>query len=147
MYAPRDLYRPGETVDLSAILRNRDGMPESVKHLNLRLIRPDAKLFLEENVAAKDIELGYFHYRFRVPDGAPTGGWRAEFRITSKDKTPAISFNFHVEEFLPERMKLALKAEKEVIFQVLEFLCHLGVSKLPRDLFHRRTHEFFFLCL
>ncbi|MEZ5478269.1 MAG: hypothetical protein R3E95_12550 [Thiolinea sp.] len=48
VYAPRDLYRPGDNVDLSILLRNRDGLPESVKLLHLRLIRPDTKSFVKK---------------------------------------------------------------------------------------------------
>ncbi|MGB0845245.1 MAG: alpha-2-macroglobulin family protein [Thiolinea sp.] len=117
VYAPRDLYRPGETVDLSVMLRNRDGLPESIGHLNLRLIRPDTKLFSEENIRAKEEELGYFHQQVKLPADAPTGVWRAEIRITSKDKAPAKSFNFHVEEFMPERMKLGLTVAKPVLLK------------------------------
>ncbi len=115
VYMPRDLYRPGETVDLSVVLRNRDGLPEAIQYLNLRLIRPDTKLFSAENIAAKAADLGYFHQRFQLPVDAPTGLWRAEIRITDKDKTPAHRFDFHVEDFVPQRMKLALRIEKPLL--------------------------------
>jgi hypothetical protein len=115
VYAPRDLYRPGETLDLSVLLRNRDGLPEAVKSLNLRMIRPDAKLLLETNLAARDAGLGYFSYPFNIPVAAPTGLWRAEIRISSKDKTPLQTFSFNVEEFMPERMKLVLSTDKQLV--------------------------------
>ncbi|CAA6815704.1 MAG: Alpha-2-macroglobulin [uncultured Thiotrichaceae bacterium] len=115
VYAPRDLYRPGELVDLSVLLRNRDGLPEAVKNLNLRLVRPDAKLLLENNLVAHDEKLGYFSYQFTIPAAAPTGLWRAEVRISSKDKSPAQVFSFNVEEFMPERMKLSLSNDKKLL--------------------------------
>lgn len=115
VYAPRDLYRPGEVLDLSVLLRNRDGLPEDIKNLNLRLIRPDAKLLLETNLAARDAKLGYFSYQFTIPATAPTGLWRAEIRIGSKDKSPAQVFNFNVEEFMPERMKLVLSTNEKLL--------------------------------
>ncbi|PID34096.1 MAG: hypothetical protein CR976_02080, partial [Thiotrichales bacterium] len=115
IYAPRDLYRPGEVLDLSILLRNRDGLPEDVKHLNLRLIRPDVKLLLEKNLVARDAGLGYFSYRFNIPVTAPTGLWRAEVRIGAKDKSPAQVFSFNIEEFMPERMKLVLNADKKLL--------------------------------
>ncbi len=115
VYAPRDLYRPGEVVDLSVLLRNRDGLPEAIKNLNLRLVRPDAKLLLETNLAAHDAKLGYFSYQFNIPEAAPTGLWRAEVRISSKDKSPAQVFSFNVEEFMPERMKLLLGNDQKLL--------------------------------
>ncbi|MEZ5535928.1 MAG: alpha-2-macroglobulin [Thiolinea sp.] len=115
VYAPRDLYRPGETMDLSVLLRNRDGLSESVKSLNLRLIRPDAKLLLETTLQARDAGLGYFNYPFSIPAAAPTGLWSAEIRLSSKDETPIQTFRFNVEEFMPERMKLLLSMDKALL--------------------------------
>ena len=45
----------------------------------------------------------------------PTGSWKAEIRINAKDDAPVSSFTFHVEEFMPERMKLALTAEDKLL--------------------------------
>nr|CAA6820849.1 MAG: Alpha-2-macroglobulin [uncultured Thiotrichaceae bacterium] len=115
IYAPRDLYRPGEALDLSILLRNRDGLPEDVSQLNLRLIRPDAKLLLETTLSARNAELGYFSYLFNIPAAAPTGLWRAEVRIGEKDKAPAEVFGFNVEEFMPERMDLLLNTSKQLL--------------------------------
>lgn len=98
-------------MDLSVLLRNRDGLPEAIKNLNLRFIRPDAKLLLETNLVARDAKLGYFSHQFSIPAAAPTGLWRAEVRISAKDKTPAQTFSFNVEEFMPERMKLLLSTD------------------------------------
>lgn len=115
IYSTRDLFRPGEPMDLSVLLRDRDGKAVSVKNLHLRIVRPDTKLLLEENLLAANADLGFFSYRLPIPADAPTGTWKAEVRINAKDETPVSTFNFHVEDFMPERMKLALSAEEKLL--------------------------------
>ncbi|MDD5391972.1 MAG: alpha-2-macroglobulin [Thiothrix sp.] len=115
VYSTRDLFRPGETMDLSVLLRDRDGRPVSVNNLNLRIVRPDTKMMLEENLTASNSALGFFAYHLPIPADAPTGAWKAEVRINSKDEAAISSFGFHVEDFMPERMKLALKTEDKLL--------------------------------
>ncbi|EIJ33282.1 alpha-2-macroglobulin family protein [Thiothrix nivea] len=115
VYSSRDLFRPGENMDLSILLRNRDGQPVPGKNLHLRIVRPDTKLLLEENLVATNPALGYFSWRLPIPADAPTGSWKAELRINAKDESPVNTFTFHVEEFMPERMKLALSTEDKLL--------------------------------
>ena len=115
IYSTRDLYRPGEAVDLSILLRDRDGKPVSINNLNLRIVRPDTKWLLEQTLSAAKADLGYFAYRLPIPGDAPTGSWKAEVRLDAKDETPIASFNFHVEDFVPERMKLDLKTATKLL--------------------------------
>lgn len=115
IYSTRDLFRPGEPMDLSILLRDRDGRKAANTTLSLRIIRPDTKLLLEENLSVSNADLGYFSYRLPIPADAPTGSWKAEVRATAKDAHALASFTFHVEEFMPERMKLSLKAEDKLL--------------------------------
>lgn len=115
IYAPRDLYRPGEKVDLSILLRDRDGLPTNVKNLNVRIVRPDTKILLEHNVKAQNAKLGFFLDRITIPSDAPTGRWQAEVRVNPKSKSPTETFAFNVEDFLPERMTLALTTENKTL--------------------------------
>lgn len=109
IYSNRDLYRPGETANLSVILRDRDGLPTKLNSLHWRIVRPDNKVFHEQNLIAQNKKLGYFQQNVRIPADAPTGTWRAEVRLDPKDKSPLNRFDFQVEEFMPERMRLVLK--------------------------------------
>ncbi len=115
MYSPRDLYRPGEALDLSVLLRDRDGKPVSVEKLQLRLVRPDSKWLLEQTLSVVKPELGYFNYRGTIPSDAPTGSWKAEIRLNAKDELPIASFGFQVEDFMPERMKLTLGTDSKLL--------------------------------
>ncbi|MGB3916783.1 MAG: alpha-2-macroglobulin [Thiothrix litoralis] len=115
IYSTRDLFRPGEPMDLSILLRDRDGKAVSAKNLHLRIVRPDTKPLLEENLLSANEDLGFFTYRLPIPADAPTGSWKAEVRINAKDDAPISSFTFHVEEFMPERMRLALSVEDKLL--------------------------------
>ncbi len=105
-YGPRDIYRPGETVDVTALLRDSDGRASAPLPLNARLIRADGKLAAEYVLPAG--ELGHYSHSFAIPSDAPTGRWQLELRVDPKSNTPDHLYSFLVEEFLPERMKLTL---------------------------------------
>lgn len=109
VWSGRDLYRPGESVQLSALLRDFDGRSlQSTQPLFARLLQPDGRSVLERELAPA--ELGYYALQQRIAEDAATGRWRFELRTAPADKTPVGTFSFRVEEFLPERMKLNLEA-------------------------------------
>ena len=43
MFGPRDLYRPGETVILNALLRDSDGKPLAEQPVKLEVVQPDGQ--------------------------------------------------------------------------------------------------------
>jgi len=53
-WSGRDLYRPGETVRLSALLRDNDGKPVKAQPVFLRLKQPDGKTFRETRLQPGD---------------------------------------------------------------------------------------------
>ena len=109
----RDLYRPGETVRLSALLRDYDGKPIKPQPLFVTLKQPDGRQFAEAKLDAK--ELSYFDWSRTIPEDAPTGKWQVEFRLDPAAKTATQSLTFRIEEFLPERLKLALDAKQPTL--------------------------------
>ena len=114
VYAPRNLYRPGENVDFSALLRNFDGkLPEKMP-LNARIKRPDGRE-VGHFVWQTENNLGYYYRSFKLPQDSPTGMWSLEVRTNPADKNPSRVFYFQVEDFLPERMKLSLETEQPLI--------------------------------
>ena len=106
-YGPRDLYRPGETVKINALLRDADGQAINAPPLNAVLKRPDGqkiKFFtLYPDKSAK--KQGFYHTEYTLPSHALTGQWTLELSI-NKQKT--YQYSFQVEAFLPERMELLL---------------------------------------
>lgn len=104
VYGPRDLYRPGETVVMDALLRNFDGKTiASTAPIRVSIKQPDgrqAKSFVWHGQS-----LNAFHYKYDLPAGAQTGTWSAEFKLAKK---VIQLYKFKVEDFMPERMKLTL---------------------------------------
>lgn len=112
-WSGRDLYRPGETVRVSALLRDMDGKPIVAKDgksqsLFVRLKQPDGKTFVETKIEPK--AQGYFQFEKTIPTEAPTGRWQVEFRTDPASKESVQGMVLRIEEFLPERMKLDLAA-------------------------------------
>ncbi|MEN1940608.1 alpha-2-macroglobulin [Luteimonas sp. MJ246] len=111
-WSGRDLYRPGETVRVSALLRDADGKPVSAasdgkaQPLFARLKQPDGKTFVETRLEAG--AQGYYRFEREIPAEAPTGRWQIEFRTDPADKDAVQGMALRIEEFLPERMKLEL---------------------------------------
>ncbi|SCY68778.1 alpha-2-macroglobulin family protein [Desulfoluna spongiiphila] len=112
--APRDLYRPSETVPLSFLVRDNDGKPVDVKNLFIRWVKPGGKVFGNVSLAPSGTS-GYFQTTATLPGNAPTGRWRAEVRLRPGKGSPVSTFGFQVEEFLPERMAMDLSSDKAVL--------------------------------
>ncbi|MCR6662197.1 MAG: alpha-2-macroglobulin family protein [Luteimonas sp.] len=117
-WSGRDLYRPGETVRVSALLRDHDGKPVVAKDgktqaLFVRLKQPDGKTFFESRVEPG--AQGYFRFEKEVPVDAPTGRWQVEFRTDPASREAVQGMTLRIEEFLPERMKLDLASVDAVL--------------------------------
>jgi len=112
-WSGRDLYRPGETVRLSALLRDQDGKPTKPQPMFLRLKQPDGKTFDERRIEPG--AQGYFSYEKTIPSEAPTGRWQVEFRTDPDSKEAVQGTTLRIEEFLPERMKLDLDTAQPVL--------------------------------
>jgi uncharacterized protein YfaS (alpha-2-macroglobulin family) len=112
-WSGRDLYRPGETLRLSALLRDYDGKPIKPQPLIATLKQPDGRLY--DTVTLQPKDLGYLQWQRTIPEDAPTGRWQVEFRLDPAAKEAAQSYTFRVEEFLPERLKLTLDSKQAVL--------------------------------
>ncbi len=113
-FGPRDLYRPAETVFLSFLVRDNDGKPVDVNNLFVSWVKPGGKVFRKMTLAA-DGTSGYFSAKVAIPAEAPTGRWRADVRLRPGKVSPVSTFEFQVEEFLPERMAMDLSSDKPVL--------------------------------
>lgn len=112
-WSGRDLYRPGETLRISALMRDFDGKPVKPQPLFLSLKQPDGHVFIESQL--KPREMGYYEWRQQIPADAPTGRWQVEFRTAPGAGEVVQGMDLHVEEFLPERMKLELTSKQATI--------------------------------
>jgi len=114
-YSPRDLYRPGEKFSVSVLLRNYDGKAVEPLPITAKLFRPDGREVRSFTLYSQDLgDKGFAYYQsdVKLAQNAPTGLWSLKFWDNPSD-SPNTVFRFHVEEFLPERMKLELSSEQE----------------------------------
>lgn len=127
-YAGRDLYRPGETFHVSLLARDADGRGLPPMPITATLKRPDGRVMRTDTWqpgagtptaegklpdAAEPLPQGagapgYFQQAITLPPDAQTGTWQLELRIDPATPAADTTWRFQVEEFLPERMKLAL---------------------------------------
>ena len=106
VFGPRDLYRPGETVLLNALLRDNDGHPVKPQPVNVEVRRPDDQL--SRKFVWQPDESGLYRYQLPLAGEAPTGRW--QLLLDLGDGKPQV-YEFQVEDFLPERMALELKGQ------------------------------------
>ena len=112
LYTERGVYRSGETVYLTALLRDSAGAAVSGLPLTAIVTRPDGVEFKRQIVA--DQGLGGRSISIPLLSNAQSGTWRAE--VFSDPKRPAIgSASFLVEDYVPERLELDLKAASDFV--------------------------------
>lgn len=109
IYSPRDIYRPGETLVFSALLRSSEAGAVPGIPLQARLIQPDGRVVSSQNIQPD--ALNYYETSLPLPSDAATGEWR--FRILLPDGSER-DYPVQVETFLPERLALTLQADQRI---------------------------------
>lgn len=109
MFGPRDLYRPEETVILNALLRDGDGRPLAEQPVKLEVVQPDGQVISSR--ISQPVN-GLYQFTWPLDAGAPTGMWH--IRASTGDNQ-AREWDFHVEDFMPERMALNLSGQKGAV--------------------------------
>ena len=102
MFGPRDLYRPGETVILNGLLRDGDGKALPEQPVKLEVVKPDGQVI--RSVVSQPVN-GLYQFTYPLDSSAATGMWH--IRANTGDNQPR-EWDFHVEDFMPERMALNL---------------------------------------
>ncbi len=105
LYTERGVYRSGETVQLSALLRDARGTAVTGLPLTLVVKRPDGVEYRRRSV--EDQGAGGRAYSIPLISGAQTGTWRVQ--AYADPKAPAIGeVSFLVEDYVPEKLELTL---------------------------------------
>lgn len=115
VYLDRGIYRPGETVRLSAIVRTPEARaPEASAPLTLRVFRPDGSEARRQTLPPTSVVGGLYRFDLAVPDSARTGLWRASLHVTADD--PAIGeVSYSVEDFVPAVLEVTLAPNKPAV--------------------------------
>lgn len=112
LWADRDIYRPGETLKMAALLRTAEARAVEGMPLTLAVVRPDGQDFRRMVLPAQDG--GAYRSDLELPRSAPTGQWTALLYADPK-AAPIAEMPFAVEDFVPERLDLTLSAEVPAI--------------------------------
>ena len=114
VYAERGVYRSGETVYLTALLRDPQGTAALNTPLTLVVERPDGVEFKRAQIA--DQGLGGHTLTLPINASAPTGTWHV--RAYTDPKLPAIGeTTFLVEDYVPDRIEFDLTSKADRVSQ------------------------------
>ncbi len=112
LYCERDIYRPGETVNLAGIVRGENNTVPAPFPVIFRVKGPEDKILIEQR--AKLNEQGAVELNVKIPEYAKTGVYLATLSISEKNEIGRADFN--IEEFIPDRMKVKLFTDEENYF-------------------------------
>ncbi len=108
VYGERELYRPGETLNLRTIVRDQRWQPIADIPVKIRLLDPVGKEFTSrKGILTKE---GSFTTAIAMPAAALTGQYTAE--VLSANNIILGSKGIFVEEFMPDRIKVEGRSSK-----------------------------------
>lgn len=111
LYLDRGVYRPGENVQLSALVRDAKARALDVP-VTIIVTRPDGVEHRRVRLVAADV--GGHTWSFALSSGAMTGTWRLALHTDPESESIAREA-FLVEDFVPERLALKLTAASDFI--------------------------------
>ncbi len=110
VYLDRGIYRPGETVQASALLRGPTGNAVADRAGALVVYQPNGLEQARHRFDGAEDAGGVVH-AFDIPRAAARGGWRVDVEIDGIGRVGSVSFQ--VEDFVPQRVDLDIDADTE----------------------------------
>lgn len=112
LQTPRGVYRPGESLEVTALLRDAGGRPVPSRPLSFALIRPDGLEADRQEVA--DAGGGGYVAGFSLPAGGMTGAWTVTAH--AEPGGPAVGrTSVRVEDFGPPRLAMTLAGDRPAL--------------------------------
>jgi len=111
LYAERNLYRPGETAYFSGIVRDKKMNVVKDIPVILKVLSPQNKTFTTIRKTLN--EQGSFEVSLPIADYAGTGTYTANLYTESEELLA--SYRFFIEDFVPDKLKLNTKINKEIV--------------------------------
>ncbi len=112
VYTERGVYRSGENVHVTALLRDAQGVAAAGVPLTLVVERPDGVEY--RRVAVADQGLGGRSLEVPLVASAPTGTWRVRAFADPRGR-PVGETTFMVEDYVPDRMEFELSTAAKSI--------------------------------
>lgn len=109
IYPERNLYRPGETIHVSTIVRNEQWATVTDMPVKLKLSAPNGKEYATLQKILND--QGSCEVSFPTSPAALTGSYLLE--VLTGNNVLLNSYNISVEEFMPDRMKATVNTNKK----------------------------------
>ncbi len=106
-YTERGVYRPGDTVNVSIIVRNKSGTFPEGHPVKMELRNPLNQVVTIKTL--KNAKDGFYSFRFNTTPQDPTGIYSAKFFTGSA----VFSHGIKIETVVPERIKIKLAASPE----------------------------------
>ncbi|HEY4115523.1 MAG TPA: alpha-2-macroglobulin [Rhizomicrobium sp.] len=115
LYTERGVYRPGETIRATAMLRDRVGAAVTAP-LTLVATRPDGMEVARATFAGASLAAGAATWSVPLRDTSPHGRYQiAAYVDTSKDAPAVGRVQFDIADFVPQRLKVTLTPETKVL--------------------------------
>jgi alpha-2-macroglobulin len=108
LYLDRDIFRPGDQGNLVAVVRGPNASMPPEFPVKLEIKQPDGLIFKELQSNTRD--RGACEFAISIPDYAQTGKYQVNLYVADQ---VIGSTAFSVEEFMPERIKVTTKLDKE----------------------------------
>ncbi len=108
LYTSRGVYRPGEKVDIASIVRGKQNTTPPTLPTQIQIIAPDGRIVneLHQNTDKR----GGSTVTVPIAAHAQTGSYIAKLHVAEKEIGRT---SFQVEEFMPDRMKVAVNTDKQ----------------------------------
>ncbi len=110
LYADRGIYRPGETVHLTSLVRDREAKAVADRKGYVVVKRPSGLEFKRYPFTATPG--GAVALDVALPKTAPRGRWTADLQIDGY-KDPAGSLDFQVQDFAPQRLAVTVAGQPQ----------------------------------
>lgn len=109
MYGDRNLYRPGEKIYASGIVRSLTNASLENMPVKIEIYNPRGYIVTELQRNLND--QGSFELNYQTLETAPTGEYRLDLR--TGNGIFLTSYKVSVEDFVPDRLKVQVKASQE----------------------------------
>ncbi len=113
LYSERGVYRPGETIFLSGILRDRKGEIPTPFPLNLKVTRPDGRQLADIPVQPHSSGQGIYHVAYQTAISHQTGTYQFDVTLPSSEESLG-TVSAQLEAFVPVRMEVNASTVKEI---------------------------------
>ncbi|MFC2953885.1 alpha-2-macroglobulin [Marinicaulis aureus] len=110
VYLDRGIYRPGETVHVSGLLRDDAGKAIEDRPLTVTVRRPNGTEADKRRI--DELTIGGFTFEYDVPASAPRGMWSIQVEADGVDGFVG-SEQFSVEDFVPQRLEVKLEGDEK----------------------------------